>query len=82
MILSQLFASVQKVLQTSIFILNCCRLCSPVFIWVGARLVSTVIRRFQEPKCVLGYAQRPSLSLQWLLSLLALFGLACLLGVL
>ena len=82
MILSRLFVSVQKVLQTSVFILNCCRQCSPLFVWVGVRLVSAVIRRFREPKCVFGHTQRPSLSLQWLLSLLALFGLAYLLGIL
>jgi hypothetical protein len=37
-----------KLLQISIFILNCCHLYSSLFFWVGVRLVSTVSRRFRE----------------------------------
>src|SRR5918994_4314421 len=51
-------ADVRKFLQISILFPKCCRLCSPLFVWIGVRLVSTVIRRFREPKCVFGHAQQ------------------------
>jgi hypothetical protein len=38
-----LFADVQKSLQISILSFRCCRLCSPLFAWVGVKLVSTSI---------------------------------------
>jgi len=39
--ISWLFAGVQKHLQISIFSLGGCPGCSPLFVWVGVKLVST-----------------------------------------
>jgi hypothetical protein len=39
--MSWLFADVQKLLQISIFSLECYRECSPLFTWVSVKLVST-----------------------------------------
>ena len=39
--MSWLFAGVQKSLQISIFYLIGHRICSPLFVWVGVKLVST-----------------------------------------
>jgi hypothetical protein len=46
--MSRLFADVRKLLQMSIFILESCRVCSPLFIWVGVKLVS---RRVSTRPC-------------------------------
>ena len=45
--MSWLFADVPKLLQISIFSLTGYRECSPLFAWVGVRLVSKSRRRIQ-----------------------------------
>lgn len=44
--ISRLFADVQKCLQKGIFPLEAHRTCSPLFAWVGVRLVSTGVGSF------------------------------------
>jgi hypothetical protein len=65
--MSRLFVDVQKLLQISIFSLRSCRLCSPLFVWVGVLLVylvyqgepsSAYLRSRSSPRseCTLSFA--------------------------